>query len=120
MQNNWLALCPVTTAQQKVTAATDLAAQKNQTVIVDAYNEQIAKIVGNIPQSEIDTWPTQKEEALAYVVDNNADVPFIQNLATERSMALSELVPRILQKAAMYRDASSKALGQKHAAEDAL
>ncbi len=120
MSKAWLNQGTVTTAQQKATAATELAAQQKQALIVDAYNEQIEKIVGNIPQSEIDTWPTQKEEAMAYAADNNADVPFIKNLATERRMALSELAPRILQKAAMYRDASSKILGQKHAAEDAL
>ncbi len=94
--------------------------EQTQAAITTTYNQQINAIVGTIPQSEIDTWPTQKDEALAYAVDNDADVPFIQGLANERRMQLSELVPRILQKAAMYRNASSKALGQKHAAEDAL
>ncbi len=96
------------------------AGQKKQSDINATYNQKIIAMVGTIPQSEIDTWPKQEAQALAWKADSTADVPFIQGLANERSMLLSELVPRILQKAAIYRDASSKALGQKHAAEDLL
>jgi hypothetical protein len=105
---------------EKAAHAAQQASEQKQTGIDSVYNNTIKAMVGNTPQSEIDTWATQKEEAVAFDADSNADVPFIQSLANERGMLLSDLVPRILGKAAAYRDASSKALGQKHASEDAL
>ncbi len=105
---------------EKATAAAELAALQNQTVIDNAYCAQIKNIVGSISPSEMASWPKQEAQALAWQADNMANVPFIQNLATQRNITLGELVGRILQKAAIYEDLSSKALGQKHAAEDAL
>lgn len=92
---------------------------KTQLAITELYNQKIKAILGDIPQSEIDTWSEQKAQALAWQADSNAIVPFIQNLAVQRGLALNELVERILRKAALYEDLSSKVLGQKHAAEDA-
>ncbi len=95
-------------------------AKTKQVEINDNYNQKIIAIIGRIPQYEIDTWPKQEAQALAWQADNNAVVPFIQNLAEERGLELADLVVRILAKAAAFEDLSSKALGQKHAAEDAL
>ncbi len=92
--------------------------EQTKTFIDGTYKQQIREIIGSIPQSEIDTWPKQEAQALAWKADNEVEVPFIQNLATGRGMGLSELVARILAKAAIYEDLSSKALGQKHASED--
>lgn len=93
--------------------------EKIQSAINLAYNLKIKDIVGDVPQSEIDTWSKQEAQAHAWTIDGSIAVPFIQNLATQRGIELSELVRRILQKAAIYEDLSSKALGQKQAQEDA-
>jgi len=91
-----------------------------QTAIDNVYTAKIESIVGSIPQYEINTWGKQEAQALAYTSNNNAPVPFIQNLAIERSITLAAMAKKILEKAAIYEELSSKALGQKHAAEDAL
>lgn len=106
--------------QTEIDIVAERAKAISQSAIDDVYNLQIKSIVGNIPQSEIDTWPKQESQALAYTADNTVTVPFIQNLATARGLTLPLMAEKILVKAALYEDLSSKALGQKHAAEDAL
>ncbi len=108
-------------ANRKLSTYTlEVDCEKTKIEINTTYTQRIKAIIGDIPQSEIDTWSKQEAQALVWQADNNAAVPFIQNLAIERNLKLSELVSRILEKVTIYEDLSSKALGQKHASEDAM
>jgi len=69
---------------------------------------------------ERSTWDKQIMEAKAYKEDNNAEVPFIKQLAETRGVELDVLVNKIIKKADEFSIALGKMLGEQHKYEDLI
>ena len=73
---------------------------------------EIKNIVKDYPQFEIDTFATQEREANAYMKDNEAPTPFIDNLCLNRGIEKSVMVAKILANAEALKFATAPIIGQ--------
>ena len=73
---------------------------------------QINQIAKGYPQFEIDTFATQESEANAYMKDNEAPTPFIDNLCLNRGIEKSVMVAKILANAEALKLATAPIVGQ--------
>ena len=73
---------------------------------------EIKNIVKDYPQFEIDTFATQEREANAYMKDNEAPTPFIDNLCLNRGIEKSVMVAKILANAEALKLATAPIIGQ--------
>ena len=73
---------------------------------------QIDHIGKNYPQFERDTFAVQEAEANAYVKDNEAPTPFIDNLCLNRGVEKGVMVAKILANAAALKLATAPIIGQ--------
>lgn len=60
------------------------------------YEYKASSIIDVSTESEILTWNTQRNEALAYAKDNRSETPFIDNLAVSRQIDKDALIGKIL------------------------
>ena len=100
---------------------------KKHTEVMQSYDEMMAaSITGKYPQTEVDTWPLQRSEALAYDADNTAPVPFITDLAAQKPLDkngepdVAKEVARILPKVQTYIPAAAAILGKRQALDDQI
>lgn len=103
---------PEPTAEQLL----DVEARK----IRQRYAQMMDDIVKPYTKTEQLTWDSQVKEADAYLADNQADVPMISALATNRGVQLHDLVAWIKGNEALYRVAVGTILGKQQAELDAL
>ena len=73
---------------------------------------QINQIAKGYPQFEIDTFITQESEANAYMKDNEAPTPFIDNLCLNRDIEKGVMVSKILANAQALKLATAPIIGQ--------
>ena len=73
---------------------------------------QIDQIGKGYPQFEIDTFATQESEANAYIKDNEAPTPFIDNICLNRGIEKSVMVAKILENAQNLKLATAPIIGQ--------
>ena len=73
---------------------------------------EIKNIAKDYPQFEIDTFATQESEANAYMKDNEAPTPFIDNLCLNRGIEKSEMAAKILANAEALKLATAPIIGQ--------
>ena len=73
---------------------------------------EIKNIVKDYPQFEIDSFATQESEANAYMKDNEAPTPFIDNLCLNRGIEKSVMVAKILANAEALKLATAPIIGQ--------
>ena len=73
---------------------------------------QIDQIAKGYPQFERDTFATQESEANAYMKDNEAPTPFIDNLCLNRGVEKGVMVAKILANAAALKLATAPIIGQ--------
>ena len=73
---------------------------------------QIDQIGKGYPQFERDTFATQESEANAYMKDNEAPTPFIDNLCLNRGVEKGVMVAKILANAAALKLATAPIIGQ--------
>ena len=73
---------------------------------------QIDQIAKGYPQFERDTFATQESEANAYMKDNEAPTPFIDNLCLNRGIEKSVMVAKILANAEALKLATAPIVGQ--------
>ena len=73
---------------------------------------QIDQIGKGYPQFERDTFATQESEANAYMKDNEAPTPFIDNLCLNRGIEKSVMVAKILANAEALKLATAPIIGQ--------
>ena len=73
---------------------------------------QIDNISRSYPQFERDTFATQESEANAYMKDNEAPTPFIDNLCLNRGIEKSVMVAKILANAEALKLATAPIIGQ--------
>ena len=73
---------------------------------------QIDNIGRSYPQFERDTFTIQESEANAYMKDNEAPTPFIDNLCLNRGIEKSVMVAKILANAEALKLATAPIVGQ--------
>ena len=73
---------------------------------------QIDHIGKNYPQFERDTFAVQENEASAYIKDNEAPTPFIDNLCLSRGIDKGSMVAKILANAEALKLTTAPILGQ--------
>ena len=73
---------------------------------------QIDHIGKSYPQFERDTFATQESEANAYMKDNEAPTPFIDNLCLNRGVEKGAMVAKILANAEALKLATAPIIGQ--------
>lgn len=100
----------------------DIEAEKNQGLkeINDWYELEASKLTRGYPDTEINTWNKQEQEARAYQADNTAQVPFIKELSLARGVELDVLVVKIIEKADAYAVNIGTLTGQRQKKEDEL
>ena len=104
----------------KVTLDTTKKREALSVAIRTKYADMMADIVQPYSATERETWPTQITEANMYLVDPEAQVPLITALATNRGVALADLVSWIKANEGLYRQAVGTLLGMQQAELDAL
>jgi len=70
-------------------------------------------IKGGYTQIEIDSFPTQLEEALAWTANKSASTVMIDAIISESGDDKADLVARILTKSLYFKAAVGKAIGRK-------
>jgi hypothetical protein len=88
--------------------------------IRNKYALQMEAIVKPYSSTERETWFTQLKESEEWLADNNAVVPLITALASNRGISLALLVEKIMGNNALYRTAVGTLLGMQQAELDAL
>lgn len=87
----------------------------------DAYSFATAALTADYPQLEKDTWPTQNEEASAWVADPaGAATPWIDRAAAERGIEREEYIRRTLIKARQFKVMSAFLTGRRQKYEDQI
>lgn len=86
-----------------------------------AYTEATDALTADYPQLEKDTWPTQNEEASAWVADpSGAATPWIDRAAAERGLDREEYIRRTLIKARQFKVMSAFLTGRRQRYEDQI
>lgn len=86
----------------------------------DSAQEQLQAIASPYPLNEVDTWPNQYQEALAYTVNAGAVTPMLSAIAASAGVTVGELAASVLLKAAAYNSASGAIVGKRKALTNAI
>jgi len=95
----------------------DLGSAQAAAAISD-YNREVSAITSVYSQQEIDSWPTQEAEALAYTASSEAKTPLIDARVAVTLEDKALFVASILTKAELYKVAFGAALGRKKKAQN--
>ncbi len=79
-----------------------------------------ASDVDNVPEFELQTWPLQSAEALAWGDNNTAATPMLDTIAAARGIERESLIKKALKKAREHRLLTAHVAGQRQAYEDAI
>ena len=79
-----------------------------------------ASDVDNVPEFELQTWPLQSAEALAWGDNNTAATPMLDTIAAARGIERESLIKKALKKARAYRLLTAHVAGQRQAIEAAI
>lgn len=81
-----------------------------------AYQNAISTMIGEVDSTEMVSWVKQEAEARAWILDNTALTPVIDNLLIGRNFdeTKQQLVDKIIFKADQYAVVHSQTLGQYH------
>ncbi len=98
------------------------AKQKAAQAIASDYQKSTQAMTGNTDPAEMASWTKQEAEARAWIADNTAITPIIDNLIIGRAMGESkaDLVAKIIAKADAYAVAYAQVLGAYHAKQKAI
>ena len=112
----WM-LTPEAAARQfaeRKTALLSQAATAAQAFVNAAFG------VDNVPEFELQTWPLQSAEALAWSDDPAAATPVLDIIAAARNIDRVALIKKALEKARAYRLLTAHVAGQRQAIEAAI
>ena len=100
--------------EQITLSKSELAFLKNQSYIkaIEANIQiKIKELVKDYLDFEIDTFPTQEQEAKEYIKDNLLSTPFIDELCLSRDISKEEMVNKILKNAAALKKMKAQLIG---------
>ena len=86
----------------------------------ELFSSKSNALTSLFPVNEVSTWPQQKAEAEAYLLDETAEVPFLQLVAGIRGISLEDIVLKVLTKASGFSTFVGNLLGRKQALEDLI
>lgn len=112
----WM-LTPEAAARQ---FADQKAALLNQAATAAQAFINAASDANNVPEFELQTWPLQSAEALAWSADHAADTTVLDTIAAARNIDRVALIKKVLKKARAYRLLTAHVAGQRQAIEDAI
>ncbi|WP_052671907.1 hypothetical protein [Stutzerimonas stutzeri] len=109
------------TAEQRAAEAAAATLKARITANNAAYEAATTALTADYPQLEKDTWPTQNEQASAWVADpENASTPWIDRAAAERGIDREEYLRRTLVKAEQFKILSAFLTGRRQRYEDQI
>lgn len=109
------------TAEQQAEEAASATLKARITANSAAYEAATRELTADYPQLEKDTWPTQNEEATAWVADPaSAATPWIDRAAAERGIDREEYLRRTLVKAEQFKILSAFLTGRRQRYEDQI
>lgn len=109
------------TSEQRASEAAAAMVRARITANNAAYEAATTALTADYPQLEKDTWPTQNEQASAWVADpQNAATPWIDRAAAERGIAREEYLRRTLVKAEQFKILSAFLTGRRQRYEDQI
>ena len=89
--------------------------------MVNAEFEKASKtITSAYPETEQQTWPVQRAEALAFKADAKAPTPMLDGIATNRKIDKSIIVDKVIAKSTFLDSVMGKAIGYRQYAEDSI
>jgi hypothetical protein len=108
-----------------------LLAWENERIALEAEEERAAALIEShstfiaetnlikldYTQAEIDSWPTQEAEAVAFTQDAEAATPLLDAIIAETSETKEALAAKIIEKAGQFKQAFGASLGKKRKAE---
>lgn len=109
------------TAEQKAQEEAEATFKARITGNNTAYEAATKALTADYPQLEKDTWPTQNEQAAAWVAaPANAPTPWIDRAAAERGIDREEYLRRTLVKAEQFKILSAFLTGRRQRYEDQI
>ncbi|WP_278397758.1 hypothetical protein [Stutzerimonas kunmingensis] len=109
------------TAEQRAAEAAAATLEARITANSAAYEAATRALTADYPQLEKDTWPTQNEEASAWVAyPVGAATPWIDRAAAERGIDREEYIRRTLIKARQFKVMSSFLTGRRQRYDDQI
>ena len=114
--DNYLAVyeTPVDKFNTSEEKAKNIAIIKNASIndLKRTFENKSKTLKASYVEEEVDSWPVQRAEALAYSADNTASTPLLSVIATNRGITLDELVTKVLAKVTSYDTAYGELLGK--------
>lgn len=80
----------------------------------------VDQYVSGYPRFEIETWPTQKTEALAWQENSAADTPWCDAAAAQRGMSREAFLAKVLAKVQAFTMISAHVAGYRQGLEDQI
>lgn len=108
------------TAEQKAEEALSTAYASKLAANNTAYEAATLAITADYPQLEKDTWPTQDQEAAAWLASAAALTPWIDRAAVERGIDREEYLRRTIVKSRQFKALSSFLTGRRQKYEDQI
>jgi hypothetical protein len=114
--DNYLAVygTPVDKFNTPEEKAKNIAIIKNASIndIKRTFENKSKNLKASYVEGEVDSWPVQRAEALAYSADNTASTPLLSVIATNRGITVDALVTKVLAKVTSYDTAYGELLGK--------
>lgn len=103
-------------------AATRLERIRERLLVANNQRFEAASValLEGYPPSEVNTWNIQRQEALAWEVDNTVSTPWLDSVASARGIGREDLLSRTLQKVKLFSIASAALVGRRQSIEDRL
>lgn len=85
-----------------------------------AYESAVAYVTAEYTASERESWPKQENEARAWLVDNNANTPWLDAAAQARGISKADLVSKITENADLFISTSGSLTGKRQNLRDQI
>lgn len=91
-----------------------------QKILDDVYDKRVSQI--NLAASKLEeiSWPQQRAEAEAYILDSNAPTPLLSSLAQSRGITTQEMVTKVLNAITAYNQQIATLLAKKQLVESEI
>lgn len=89
-------------------------------IVMDISDAKMDMLTASFPRREIETWPTQIEEANAILQRKSEDTPFINAASKARGMDRTIFAKKVLIKARMFKHFAGKIIGKRQYFEDEI
>ena len=101
-----------TATSEEIFAACPGIRQWKENYIRQIGAQKLEEIANPYSEQERTTWFLQREEAVAWVADNNALTPFCDAIAAARGIPREYFLPKVLENNNLFTAASAQILGE--------